>query len=441
MTINIKKRSLVRFIAFSMAVLTALSVSAAAGWMKYSRERQSNVYNYQRSLLSLSENIDSIDVTLRKTLCAGSAEQFAALAAKLCTDSAAAKSDLAALPGALGELDNVNRFIAQVGDYAISLANKRFLDEELTKEEIAKLKELEGYTEKLRITLEEMIARSADSGVWIEEAEKEMESETAQTSGSASVMADDFTDYPTLIYDGPFSDHIYEKQPALLKGRQKVSIEEAEKKAHEFSNGKNVEFQRNVGGTLPLYVFGSKNTEIGITVHGGEVAYMVNSRNVDFVKYSEEDAVRAAERFLAEHGFENMKGNYYQVYSNCCVINFTPVENNVTIYPDLIKVTVALDNCETVEFDARDYIMNHYDRTALTPQKTKTEAKEIVSSQLEIENIQLALIPTGGKSEKLCWEFLCELDDTEVLVYVNTENLKEEKILLIIDSENGKLTI
>ena len=34
--------------------------------------------------------------------------------------------------------------------------------------------------------------------------------------------ADDFTDYPSLIYDGPFSDHIGQQEPKLLAGQSEV---------------------------------------------------------------------------------------------------------------------------------------------------------------------------------------------------------------------------
>lgn len=440
MNLRIGKRNFIRILTFFLSALIVASIFAVEGRVRYMREKQENDYSLQRAVLSLSETVDSIDVTLKKTLCAGSAEQFAALAAKLCTEAATAKADLSQIPASVGELNNVNRFISQVGDYAVSLANKRYLDEDLTDEELKKLRELEKYTAKLKLTLDELMARGINDADFSSDDADDIE--TAETGGSTSVMADDFTDYPTLIYDGPFSDHIYEKKPSLVKNSEKVSQDKALETAKRFSSNDSIEYSRAVDGNLPLYVFSGENIEVGVTVQGGVIAYMINSRNVGSTRISVREAEEAARRYLSERGFENMRSNYFEIYSNCCVLNFTAEENGIVLYPDLIKVSVALDNGEVVELDARDYVMNHHDRTDLTAKKTKKEAAAIVSRQLKIEESQLAVIPTNSKNETLCWEFLCEgEDDTEVLVYVNADTLKEEKILLVLENENGKLTI
>lgn len=445
MSIRMRKRSFIRMITYALAAFATAAIFAVTGWTGYMAERQKSEYGYQRALLSLSETVDSIDVTLEKTLCAGSAEQFASLAAKLCVDAATAKSELGQLPASLGELDNLNRFISQVGSYAVSLANKRYLDEDLTAEELSRLRELEQYTAKLRLTLDEIMARSADSGVWIGEGMNAAEAEaaeSAQSGGSVSVMAEDFTDYPTLIYDGPFSDHIYDKKPMLIKDKERVSVQSALETARRFSSDDSLEYTRSAEGNLPMYVFTADGIETAVTVQGGEVAYMINGRAVRNAKLDEEDAHEIAERYLKEHGYRNMTGSYYEISSNCCVMSFNVTENDIMIYPDMIKISVALDNGEVVELDARDYVMNHHDRGQMKASRSMQEAERIVSRHLDIEDSQLALIPTDGAEEKLCWEFLCEgEEDSEVLIYINAENLKEERILLILENENGKLTI
>ena len=41
------------------------------------------------------------------------------------------------------------------------------------------------------------------------------------------------------------------------------------------------------------------------------------------------------------------------------MIPFVPVKGGVRIYPDLVKVSVALDNGEIVGFEAMGYLMAH----------------------------------------------------------------------------------
>ena len=49
-------------------------------------------------------------------------------------------------------------------------------------------------------------------------------------------LSDDLTKVPTLIYDGPFSDHINERQPQGLKGEE-VSRETARERVRDFIDG------------------------------------------------------------------------------------------------------------------------------------------------------------------------------------------------------------
>ena len=49
-------------------------------------------------------------------------------------------------------------------------------------------------------------------------------------------MNEGFTDYPTLIYDGPFSDHITQMKPKFLEGAQTVSADTAQTTAALFLN-------------------------------------------------------------------------------------------------------------------------------------------------------------------------------------------------------------
>ena len=52
------------------------------------------------------------------------------------------------------------------------------------------------------------------------------------------------------------------------------------------------------------------------------------------------------------------------------------------------------------------------------------------------------MIPTGGEYEVLCHEFKCEDEDgRHVIVYVNAQNGQEEKLLLLLEDENGTLVL
>ena len=86
------------------------------------------------------------------------------------------------------------------------------------------------------------------------------------------------------------------------------------------------------------------------------------------------------------------------------------------------------------------YLNNHEKRDIKKVTISKEEAKKNLNKDLKIESEKLAIIPTEWKSEVLCWEFKGKVDDTDFLVYINSETGKEEDILVIVDTPNGTLT-
>ena len=52
-----------------------------------------------------------------------------------------------------------------------------------------------------------------------------------------------FDEYPSLIYDGPFSEHIENREPALLKNAHTISQEDALNTAEKFVGTKGLAFE------------------------------------------------------------------------------------------------------------------------------------------------------------------------------------------------------
>ena len=52
------------------------------------------------------------------------------------------------------------------------------------------------------------------------------------------------------------------------------------------------------------------------------------------------------------------------------------------------------------------------------------------------------MIPTAGQHEVLCYEFVCtDSAGGRCIVYVNAETGEQQKILILLEDENGSLTI
>ena len=85
--------------------------------------------------------------------------------------------------------------------------------------------------------------------------------------------------------------------------------------------------------------------------------------------------------------------------------------------------------------------MNHKKRDLPENKISVQEAKELINSNLSIDSQTIALIPKDSKREVLCYEFKGSHNGKNFLIYINTETGYEEQILMLLESENGILTI
>ena len=164
------------------------------------------------------------------------------------------------------------------------------------------------------------------------------------------------------------------------------------------------------------------------------------NRDIGAEVLSFEQADIVGKDFLISRGIENMKSTYYLKQGGAITINYAYVQNNITVYPDLVKLKIALDNGEILGFETSGYLNNHTQRNVGTPTIGIETAKAKLNKNLEITSEGLAIIPTEWKTEIFCYEFKGKINDTDFLVYVNANTGKEEDILVIINTPNGILT-
>ena len=449
---NISKRCFVRIVSFLVAAITVVGIIAVQGHNSTITLKRQLQYDMARSVENLSESLDNISNTLDKGIYAGSPEMMSFLSAKLWSDAASAKAELSTLPVSSLHLENTYKFLSQVGNYSKSLSERYSEGEKISAEDRKNLISLSEYAEKLRNNMWLVQQKINDGKLSFEDTEKNIDE--AGNNEEPSYITEGFTDfeegydnYPTLIYDGPFSDNIMEKEPEMLKNTVYISAEDALKKAKRAS-GENELFrsdETDEQGKMPSYVFSKDDVTVAITKQAGLLCYMTDYREVKERKITASEAVEKAKEYLSYLGINNMSYTYYEINRNVCTINFAAVQEDILMYTDLIKVSVALDNGEITGFDGRGYITNHKQREITTPKLSVYEAATGVSEYLLIESKRLCVIPSEGTSENYCYEFKCRSKEENggrpVLVYINADTGKEEQILLLEISENGTLTV
>lgn len=443
------KRRTVQIVSVTAAALIALSAVAIGGYTMANRYHRDLEYGYRRAFNELNTYVSVMESTLEKSIYANTPTQQTGIAGVLMKNASAAKSSLSVLPLKENTMDTVQKFISQVEDFSTALSKKAASGQTITNEDRTTLTQLYDYAALLKADLAQLLNQFDDQQLSIGESQTLISNlnleETVPVFGEElAAYAEDFQDYPTLIYDGPFSDHITQRKPKLLEDTEQISTEQAVDTAAQFFNLKKetVTISSNTGGNLPTINLTSHTKKINVTQQGGIVLRLLDTRTVKKSNLTYEQAKQIAEEFLQKNGLGDFKESYYVINDNLCTMQFFAQKNGATLYPDLIKVSVALDNGEIAEYNAAGYIMNHTERTIEKPALTLEEARKIVSPALTITTENLAVIPTASLNEVLCYEFLCTgKNQDEVLVYINAQTGMEEQIFIVLRSDNGVLTI
>lgn len=404
--------------------------------------------SYNRAFFELSDYVDDINSLLLKSLAVNSPSHFATVSAELSRQAAAAKECISQLPLADVSLEKTEKFLAQVGDYSFYLSRNALNDKAMTEEEYNTLAELGVYAGNLSAAL-----NSIQEGIY----NNEVDFSKAAAVGTV-VYADgegvegfsdiekEFGEYPSLIYDGPFSEHIEDRSPAMCEGAKDVSPEEAAVIANEFLGRKSgfISYRGiSENSRLDSYTFTTKDDEavISITKKGGYILYYLNTRQVGEALMDYNDAIVKAKEFLNAHGYMNMTESYYEKHDGVATVNFAYMQDGVTCYPDLVKVKVALDNGEIVGLETHGYLMNHTIRDIKPATVSRQEAREKVSRHLSVDSVKLAVIPKDSEREVMCYEFKCSAQGRNYLVYINANDGREEDVMMLIESEEGILTV
>ncbi|ADL67792.1 germination protein YpeB [Thermoanaerobacterium thermosaccharolyticum] len=436
-------------------MLLLLLVVGAWGYNQYMQKVSYHRYlqaQYDRSFYQLVNSIENIETSTGKLMVSSQENTTIPILSDVWRQAFEAQENLSQLPIGQPELDNTSKFLSQIGDYSYSLSKNVADGGKLTDKDYKTISELHNYAVYLGKNLQDLrskIQGGYDLGNLRKKGTQKMSQiDSKILNVNMSAVNQQMSNYPTLIYDGPFSESQAKLTPKGLTGGN-VSYDNAVSIARRFI-GKPMDGATKYSpnnGKINAYGIELKPPQNGPSIYvnvskkGGHVIWFMDQRMVSKVNISETQALNYAVKFLSSHGFSNME-NTYSIKANGTVqFNFAPVQNNVRIYPDIVKVKVALDNGDIVGFDATSYYMSHVNRTIGKPKLTEVEAQRKVSKNLKVDSSRLCIIPLDGGKEVLAYEFKGTYGGDTFYVYINAENGTEEKILKIIKTSQGNLTM
>ncbi len=453
MKINKKRIIYASVVVFLLAVTTSIAILMYIERNDYRNylqgESDKNVYD-------LITEVDNVRTNLTKAAIVGSREQSIVVFEQIFMHASRASDKLNSLPIGLQRSNDITKFLSQIGDISATFARYISSGKELTDEDFKSIENLKKQSLQLESELNNL-ANDINRG---KAAWGELRKNVGKVSANdqPGLISEKFRNiqtqivqYPVLIYDGPFSDNVQEIKPKI-ESEQAVSKEEAVKAVYNAISKDRIEkidLNSDQGKTkIDTYKFtitlkdSKSKAGCDISKHGGKLVYFINDREIKNASMDTKKASDLGSKYLESLGYTNMLPTYAMKYDNTITVNYVFQQQNIIIYPDQIKLKIALDNGEILGMEAEKYLVSHENaRNLKAPAVNMETARKRVGKRLSISSIRLTIIPTITNTEAMCYEFTGSCSGDTFKVYINSETGFEERILQIINTPNGQLTI
>ena len=436
-----KRKTGIRLISFFCAGILAAGGLALQQHHRAESALRSVRYAGDHAFEELCAAVSGMETAMEKAVRTGESGMLCSLCAEIFARAGVASTALSALPGTYGGMEETAGFFSRVGDYALYLLRKTAGGQPLTEEESGSLAQL---STAAGVFCDNLSALRADrrNGL-ISTGEAAIGEALPTLTDSLLQMEQEFPETPSLVYDGPFSASVADRTPRMLEGAREIGEGAAQRIAAAYLGADAGELHVTGGaeGRIPTWRLTAGEHTVSVTKAGGYVIRDISSRIPDETLLTPEEAVQKALDFLSSYGYDGMEETYHLREGAMLTAVFCYAWDGVTFYPDMIKVTVALDNGEILRTDFEPYLTSHGERTLPEVRLTEEEAAQNVPAGYTLLSQNLALIPSAGEEERLCRELVCEDEEGgHCLLYHNVETGNQEKILLLLEDETGTLS-
>lgn len=431
-----------------------MGVAGTAYW-GYQEHQEKNAIllnaenNYQRAFHDLSYRMDILHDKIGTTLAMNSKDTLSPSLIEVWRLTSQAHGDVGQLPLTLLPFNKTEEFLANIGNFSYRTAVRDLGNDPLTDKEYDTLKVLYKQSGDIQNELRNVQHMVLKNNLrW-------MDVELALASGKETTdntIIDGFKTVEKTIssYEesdfGPTFMNMQKRDENFKKIKGKtISRNEAiqvAKKYMKFDGNAEVKVTENgKGSDYGFYSVSIKNKQTGqeasmdITKKAGHPIWFINNREIKGQKLSLNEADNKAAAFLKETGFKDLEVFESTQYDNIGVINFVTNSNGVRIYPEAVKVKVALDNGDIIGVSAEEYLKSFQTRTIEKPGITLEQARAKVNPNLKVLENREAMIMNDLNEEVLCYEFLGTIGDDTYRIFINAKTGFEEEVEKLKNAE------
>ena len=437
-----------RLSAVMFPVLAVLLAGTAVWGYQENQEKNAILLKaenqYQRAFHNLSYHLDELHDELGNALAVNSASQdfHRQCLVNVWRLTSEAQNEISQLPLTLMPFHETEKFLAQIASFTYNTALRDMSKEPLTEKEMQALRDLHQRSKEIAGEIRKVQDKVLSHNLRWMDVESELASQNQNTD---NMIIDGFklvdqrvTEYSEIDF-GPsqpnlFKTHSYDDLPGPM-----MTPDEIAEKARKFfhindnrplsvtENGQGTEY---ASYTVTIAGEGREGGEIqaDFSKRGGHLIWFMNNRPVRSRELGVEQAVKLAQQFLKQRGFDDTQPVSYDEYSNVATLTMARKIGDTIIYPEKLSIEVALDNGEVLGLQASDYARKKDDRKVPEAKLSAEEAAKKLNPEFAVEQQNMAVIENAQGKEVLAYEFTGSINDSMYRIFINADTGKEEKV-------------
>lgn len=425
----------------------ALVVTGYWGYQQHQQKRAVTVQaenHYQLVFHNLVYHVGELHDRIGTTLAMSSSQSLSPTLAHVWRLSSVAHNEVGQLPLSVTPFHNAQVFLSKIGNFSYRTSTRNLNKKPLSKNEYKTLQTLYRKSSVVEKKLRQVQADAASNHLrWTDIKMKQ----AANGSGSSSnAYIDGFRSINEQMkgYEGidwgPENSQMAkdrQKQLAHLKGKTISKTEAADIAKNFLGYGRHtkVSVQSTGKGAMnALYSVTLRNSNNGtpdymdIAKKGGHPVWMIKNGKFGTPKFSLNQAENTAAKFLKQHHITNMKATQSEQYGGIGSFTFVKSQNNVLIYPESIRMKVALDRNQVVGYDATDYLVAKKPNKNMKPKLTKQQTLKALNENVHVKIIRQAVITNDIGKDVLCYEVIGTIGNDTYRIFVNANSGAEEMV-------------
>ena len=414
--------------------------------------------NSRRALNDFASHLDQLETDMAKGDVASNPTQKVLYLSQVSSISDAALKDFSQIPAEQTGLSYIGQFLTQAGDFSKTLTQRIAGGGKVSTEEEKTLRDMHERLMPVNQNVQDLIVRmDTENLVWTdprptirqrlgfmgtqiaEAAADGSEAPSKSVRSGLDQLDASLQKLPPFSYTGEYASRVVPKPLGLPTGN--VTRDQAQVTARDFLSKvgyANItpDFAGESQGEFGEYNWKYKEVYLDVSHQGGVVTFFRDQRAIGPRTLSKEEAVSKAKMIMQALGWQLVLtssedfGAYIQY-------DFVAEKEGVRIYPDKVRLMIALDNGQPVGFDAVPYYAFHHSRTF--PAKISMDlAVRKLRPDFQISERRVAVIAKSGNQEVYSYEFRGQYQGEEYLIYLNASTGAEEKIQRILKTPRGE---